>query len=238
MAGWWTGERWVRAEGRMAEIPALEGESYKIVRLSDPITIASGSAPRAGCETVPGAASIEMPGLGRDLGLGPPPIAVSEVDDPRPRRVEELDPSAEVYRNAAAELLRQKGIDDAGDAVVQVVMGDLEGDGRNEVVVVAERIDDAQGLFGRPGDFSVVFLRRVVDDKPVASVVKESLPDPEAEQTPFVMSHRISAMADLNGDGRMEIAVSGRYYEGAEVSFHEVGPDGAVSEVLSSGCGA
>ena len=238
VAGWWDGSRWVPAEGRMPEIPAGAGEVYTIVRLADPLTTAPGSAPEAGCETIPGAASIDIPGVVRQLRLDPPPIAISEVANPRPRPVEVLSPDSAAYRLAAAEALRERGVEDPEPRVVQVVRSDLDGDGRDEVVVVTERIGDSEGLIARTGDYSVVFLRRVVDERPVTTLVSESIPKPQPEQTPFVLSHRVSAVADLNGDGRMEIALSQRYYEGAAVTFFELRADGSVVEVLSSGCGA
>jgi hypothetical protein len=237
VAGWWDGSNWVSAEGRMPQIPALEGETYRVVGLSEEVRTARGSAPQPGCEVIPGAAKIEIPGLVRELGREPPPIAVSHVPDPLPRPVEVLNPRGVVYREASAALLKERGVQDADPDVVQVVKADMDGDGRNEVIVVAERIADP-GLFARADDYSVVFLRRVVDERLTTTVVEESIPVPKPGETPFVMSHRVAALADLNGDGRMELALSNRYYEGAGVTFHELKPDGTIPEVLNSGCGA
>ncbi len=237
VAGWWDGSGWVSAEGRLAQIPAMGGESYRVVRLGEPIRTARGSAPRPGCEIIPGASRIEIPGLVRESGRQPPPIAVSNVQDPRPRPVEELNPASIVYREVAAALLKERGVDDPDADVVQVVKADLDGDRRNEVIVVAERIAD-EGLFAQAGDYSLVFVRRKVDERLTTTVVKERIPMPKPGETPFVMSHRVAAIADLNGDGRMELALSGRYYEGAGVTFHELKPEGIISEVLNSGCGA
>ena len=238
VAGWWTGREWVRAEGRIAEIPARGGDTYSLVTLTGNARTATGSAPAEGCETVPGSARIEVPGLVRSTGLEPPPIAVSRISNPRPRSVEILDPRSAVYREAATALLKERGLEDPDGDVVQVVKVDLEGDGRDEVLVVAERIADGRGLFAQVGDYSIVFLRRVVDDQPTTAVVSESIPKPRPDETPFITSHRVAAIADLNGDGRMEVALSELYYEGAGVSFQELKPDGSVTEVLRSGCGA
>ena len=44
-------------------------------------------------------------------------------------------------------------------------------------------------------------------------------------------------MADLNGDGRMEVVLSQRYYEGSSTVVYEFGDDGRLHQVLSAGCG-
>jgi hypothetical protein len=239
VAGWWDGQQWVAATGGVSQVPVKGGESYKLVRLGDPIVTAAGSVAKDGCETNPGTSKIDIPGLVRKFAdAEPPPIAVSEVDNPRPRAVEVLNPQSKLYKDAAAQLLRERGIDDDDADVVQVVRADLDDDGKNEVIVVAERLADPQSLFARVGDYSIVFLRRVVDERLITTVVEEYVPVARPEETPFITSQRVAAVADLNGDGRMELALAGRYYEGAGVNFHELKGDGTIPEVLRSGCGA
>ncbi|MEQ1787940.1 MAG: hypothetical protein ABL966_12865, partial [Acidimicrobiales bacterium] len=86
-------------------------------------------------------------------------------------------------------------------------------------------------------DYSVAVLRQVVDGQPVTTILAQSIAVDEPDQTPFVQLSRISAVADANGDGRMEIALYQRYYEGSGTSLYEVGADGQATEVLRSGCG-
>jgi hypothetical protein len=45
-------------------------------------------------------------------------------------------------------------------------------------------------------------------------------------------------MADLNGDGWMEVVVDTTHYEGFGVTVYELQPEGTLGEVLSRGCGA
>jgi len=151
-----------------------------------------------------------------------------------------LDPQAEVYRTAAAAVLADLGIEDADPDVVQVVRSDLEGDGIDEVLVAVQRLSDPETLFAADGDYSVVFVRRVVGGEVKTSVLAQSnAPDPQLpDQTPFVDVLRISALADLNGDGRMEVVLDGSYYEGSSTVVYEAEPDGRLVEVLRAGCGA
>lgn len=238
VAGWWDGEAWVMAVDGPSRVPVTGGETYRIIRLAEPIATAVGSAATEGCETNPGSSRIEIPGLERVFEEhDPPPFALSGVIDPRPRRVEVLEPRSKVYREAAAELLQQRDVTTPAE-VIQVLRSDLNGDGKDEVIVVAERLADQRTLFAEVGDYSIVFVRQVVDEKVDTTVISEFIPRLDPNETPFINSQRISAVADLNGDGRMEIALSGRYYEGAGMTFYEMKPDSRFEEVLRSGCGA
>ena len=237
VAGWWDGDGWVLADDGPSEVPVTGGEIYSLIRLDEPITTAEGSAATEGCETNPGTSRIEIPGLERVFDDDPPPLALSGVAEPRPREIEILDPQGPVYREAAAELLKERGVTTPAE-VVQVLRSDLDGDGKDEVVVAAERLTDKKSLLAQAGDYSIVFVRRVVDEKVTTTVVGESIPTLQPNETPYINSQRISALADLNGDGRMEITVSGRYYEGAGMVFYELKQDGTFEEVLRSGCGA
>lgn len=239
VAGWWDGGAWVNAEGQQ-EVPAEAGDSYAVIRLDDPIRSAQGSAVGPGCETNPGTHSIDIPGLERVFDRDvPPAVAVSGVDNPRPRPLEPLNIISGLYLNAAREILGDLGVDDPSPIVAQVVRADLDGDGRDEVLVVAERIA-AEGLLAQPGDYSVVFMRRIAGEGEdvVTTIVEQSIPEIAPGVTPFVLSHRVSAAADFNGDGRMEVAISSRYYEGAGMAIYELNEDGALNPIMQSGCGA
>lgn len=238
VAGWWDGQTWVVADGTRP-VPVSGGERYSIVGLTGPVTTGSGSAAGPGCETDPGTSTIAVSGLDRDGdGPRPRPIAVSGVADPRPKPTTVLDPASPVYREAAGATLAEWGVDDQDADVVQALRADVDGDGTDEVVVVAERIADRDGLYARPGDYSFVLLRRVVNEAVVTGVMAHSLPDPTPGATPFIYSHRVAAIADLNGDGRMELVLELRQYEGVGVAVHELRRDGSTPAVLENDCGA
>jgi hypothetical protein len=44
-------------------------------------------------------------------------------------------------------------------------------------------------------------------------------------------------MADLNGDGRMEVIVQTDYYEGGSTAAYELSGTGALESVMAAGCG-
>ena len=90
--------------------------------------------------------------------------------------------------------------------------------------------------FRRSGDYSIVFMRKVVQGDVETSVLAESIvldldTDPD--------SFRVGAVADLNGDSKMEIVVSSAYFGGLAVEVFEYVNDdlGPVTQIIT-GCGA
>jgi hypothetical protein len=236
--GTWSGSDWV--PWRSGDTPPL-GDEFRIVRLDEPITTAVAE-PGAGCAVTDQYGGVDV---GLEYGSQPFPsrsIAVAGVVDPRPRPVEVLDASAAVYRESAAAVVAGLGISDPAPQVVQAVRGDLDGDGVAEEVVVAERIHDPTRLVGSADDYAVVFLRRIaggdVETSVIVSSSASSMADPLPGMAPVINVYRLSALADLNGDGRMEIVLNGGWYEGSWTAVHELRPDGTVPEVLNVQCGA
>ena len=156
------------------------------------------------------------------------------VAEPRPRPVVVLDPSA-VYQQAAADLAAGLGIDGPAPTVSQVVRGDLDGDGTDEVLVTAERPVSAGSPPGVETDVALVFLRRAVGAGAENVVVDGFYPG--LEEAPGTEAFRVAALADLNGDGRMEIVVDAFQFEGAGTMVFELAADGTTSTVLSGYCG-
>lgn len=238
VVGWWDGERFVRTDDG-DDVPAEGGESYTLLGIGQPPRTAVGSAPEDGCSIT------DPPGVTIDVGIeaspsaagGPPPIAVSGVRDAVPRPVEVL-PTHQAYIDAASEALADLGVDDPAPELRQVVRTDFEGDGRDEVLIVADRVSDADGLVAAPGDHSVVLLRQLVDGEVATTVVAESVvPESGDDATPYLLVSQVAAVADLNGDGVTELVVHGRHDEGSSTTVHQLDPRGGVEELLSVGCG-
>lgn len=229
--GSWSGSDWVpRADG---DQPGA-GLEFTVLGLDDSFATAPGRAVDEDCPA-PGAATgvdvaVDLPG-----GDGPQAIAVAGVADPRPRPIERFRTDGPVYGQAAAEVAAGLGVS-TPPTVTQVLRADLDGSGTFEVLVAAEHITDPQGLSPTPGDWSVVFLRRVVGDGVATDVLASSVAGGGAADGAGLERIQVATLADLNRDGAMEIALAGRSAGGAWTAIHAVGDDGVPAEVLRAGC--
>jgi hypothetical protein len=229
--GWWDGSGWVQVESGTA-LPVAGGEDYQVAFVGLAATI-SGGAPTTLCEP------LDNPGveLENELVLGdwPGPLGVA-VSAPWilvPHLVEEIEDDG-TYSAFAAELLAERGLDVPEPAIKQLLQVDLEGDGVNEVLVVAE--DVSAGLFAEDGDYSIAFMRRTVQGDVQTVILGDSVV--VTADSPVVNSYSVGAVADLNGDGRMEVVLSTAYYEGIGVDVWEyVDDDLGLVRQISAGCG-
>jgi hypothetical protein len=230
LLGWWDGD-W-QSEG---EPPVLGGEEYQIVRLDEPVTTSIGTEPRPWCEPLE-LENIEfepvLPGEWLDLDA----IAVQTTGDVRPYSVEILPNSIPAYIDATAELLAAYVPPDPVINLTQVIRTDLEGDGVDEVIVAASSMPE-DPLDTVEGNYSIVYLRKLVDGDVQTAILGRFVAE---EPGPFNwVRYELSAVADLNGDGRMEIVIGGPVWEGSFLSAYEyMNDDLGPVEVLSCGCGA
>ena len=233
--GWWDGGGWVQVE-EGTSLPVAGGEDYQIALLGLEATT-TGSGEELLCEPLNnlGVVLADEEALGD--WPGPYGVAISADWVLRPHLVEETTDDG-TYATVASELLAERGLTVASPIIKQVIRFDLEGDGINEVLVVAE--DVSADLLAEVGDYSIAFLQKVVQGDVATSVIGESVVlEPAEGETPFVLSFTVAAVADMNGDSRMEIILDSSYYEGVEVVVWEyVNDDIGPMAQLSAGCGA
>lgn len=230
LLGWWDGD-W-QSEGRP---PIVGGEQYQVVRLDEPITTATGTDLQPWCEPLD-LENVEfdpaLPGEWLDLDA----IAVQTSEEVRPYSVEILPNTIPAYLDATAALLAAHVPPDPVINLTQVIRTDLEGDGVDEVIVAATSMPD-DPLDTAEGDYSIVYLRKLVDGDVQTAILGRFVAE---EPGPFFwVRYEVSAVADLNGDGKMEIVIGGPVWEGSFLGVYEYQNDdlGPV-EVLSCGCGA
>jgi hypothetical protein len=166
---------------------------------------------------------------------GPFGVGISASWQLVPYLVEEIEDDG-TYAAFAGGLLAERGLNVPDPVIKQLLRVDLEGDGVNEVIAVAEEVN--QDLLGEPGDYSIVFMRKTVGGDIQTTILGEAVvvsPD----QAPLLYSFSIGAVADLSGDGKMEIVLSSAYYEGVGVEVWEYVSDeqGPVPQI-AQGCGA
>ena len=230
--GWWDGSDWVQVD-EVTPLPVTGGEDYQIAVLG--LTAVTTAGPEIlTCEPLNNVGvDLAHPEL---LGEWPGPygVAVSAPWDLTPHLVESLADDG-TYAGFASVLLAERGLDVDDPIIMQVLRVDLEGDGVNEVIVVAEEM----GLPPLVGDYSIVFMRKVVEGEVETSILGEwIIVDDEFGFQNFV-SLQVSAVADLSGDGQMEIVVSSAFFEGLGVEVWEyVNDDIGPIPVIQTGCGS
>jgi hypothetical protein len=232
--GWWDGSGWVQAE-QTSELPITDEREYDILRVGDAPRTATGQPGEVECLEGGGTAVVDVGLTAPTSDDEPVPIAVTGVADPQPRPVTVVDPGNASYRDSAVQVLADLGIEDPDPPIVQAVRVDFDGDGTDEVLVTAERIAQPDSPYFTVGNYSVTFLRQVVGGAVDNRVVVESTV--QVETVDRLTISRVATGADLNGDGRMELVLGYRYYEGSGTEVYEVGSDGTATRILTGGCG-
>jgi hypothetical protein len=69
------------------------------------------------------------------------------------------------------------------------------------------------------------------------TVVASDVPVIDPDQIRAITVYDLASVADLNGDGRMEVVLVWSYYEGGGVTGYELQGD-RLAPVLEAGCGA
>ena len=157
--------------------------------------------------------------------------------NPVPRVPKPIDASSPIYKSVVTKFLARKGITRPVVKITEAFRVDLEGDGTEEVVLAATHYKNKLTENTAVGDYSFVIVR-----KAVGKVVTDHMLEGEfyLKRIDFAApnEHHISAIADLNGDGKMEVVLNGFYYEGDFSSAYEMKSGRPVKiKELEIGCG-
>jgi FG-GAP repeat protein len=211
--------------------------TYRVYGLTQSFGEAKGNKPKH--EEVPCEETLSVP-----LSETPKKavIAVAGRWNALPNKVQTLDTTQKVYVDAVRDFLKTKGIDQPQVKIDNIVRVDLDGDGEEEVLISATNyLNDKRVPMRSPaGSYSMVILRRVVAGK-----VETQLVEGEFHPKAYVRkedsfdapnAYKVIAVLDLDGDGKMEIVVGSRYYEGEATTIYRCDAK-KCEQLLSVGCG-
>jgi hypothetical protein len=244
-AGWlflgaWQLNRWQEAfdpSGDPIRPGIGAGNSFVVSNLTDETVVVAGDTIEACFDGRVGPAIDVEVAPPDPPGFGYNAVAVLEPTwtlMPRPVAVTATAPDA--YRALGEAAFAGEPVDATQGDIEQLVVADLDGDGADEALAVFEFVQPDAGP-GTPGDLAALLVIDV--DSRAADTVLLSAVDEDADGDtfPLIERYRILDIADLNGDGRMEVLVHTWYYEGAAVIVYTY-DGGELTEVLTAGCGA
>ena len=157
--------------------------------------------------------------------------------NPVPRVAKSIELNDAAYKKAVAAILRTKGIAKTTIKLTQALRIDLEGDGQEEVLIAATFYKGGLTAGAARNDYSFILLRKIVAGKVQNIVVAGDFITKNIEFG-APNEYEISAIADLNGDGKMEMILHSAYYEGSSSWAVEMKGNKPVDiKELAIGCG-
>ena len=178
-----------------------------------------------------------------------PAYAIAAAWNPVPRPIQALPTGNATYRQVIADELKARKVN-AEAILAQALKVDLDGDRTDEVILVAQRPKLAFGAERMlesqyetaVNDYSLVLVRELVAGKLKTFTLGERVVrkrftgDGSEPGLPTVLTQYVSAIADVDGDGRMEIFLDDYVHEGLGVDVLAWTGTGFKS-VISWGCG-
>jgi hypothetical protein len=233
--------KWVKAD--QAAKSTAKKTTYQVYSLTKQTGQITAGKPKSVEEPCPDTLTVSLSSKPKDGVIG-----LAATWNALPRKPVIADATQSVYVEAVRDFLKSRGIADPKVRITRIVRVDLDGDGEEEVLISAtnyfteDKSDHSAALFPeapidspRPGNYSVVILRRLVASKVQTQLVAGELyPKPDEPVAPNV--YQVAAVLDLNGDGKLEVIVHSFYYEGGQTTIYRCQPD-KIEEVLSVECG-
>ena len=154
-----------------------------------------------------------------------------------PRPVQAVAADSPVYKKVVADFLRSKGLLRPVVNIIRAYRVDLDGDGKDEVLIEANYFRNGLAPNASAGDYSTLIMRKIVG-KTVRTIEIDGEYIKKKIEFGAPSQYKLAAIADLNGDGKMEIVTYSAYYEGNSSATYELVGNKAVEiKELSIGCG-
>lgn len=225
--------KWLDAKTIVRQMP--DETSYKLFRLNSDSNSIEINMPKPMDEGVPCEGFYSIANR-KNAGFG---VAVGKSAgwNPVPGIPQPIDLNNAVYKKAVSDVLRAKGIISPKIILTKAFRIDLDGDGKEEVLIEATSYGENMQPNAKRGDYSVVLLRKIIGGK-VQNIIVSGEFITKNVKFGAPGKYELSAVADLNGDGKMELVIFASYYEGIWTETYEINGGKAIRvKTLDSSCG-
>jgi hypothetical protein len=166
-------------------------------------------------------------------------IGVNAKWNPMPRRPVKMSANNAEYKKAVVAQLKKQHVSHPIAKITQAYRIDLDNDGVDEVLIGATNIKNEHGVGWAAGEYSFAMFRKVTKAGVKDFILWGNFFARGEENGGVPNRYEISGIADLNGDGKMEVVLYSEYYEGSGTGAFEIrqGKPVAIPE-LEAGCGA
>ena len=237
------GGNWIKP--RQAARSIGKKTTYQVYGLTKQEGQITAGKPKSVDEPCPDTLMVSFPAKPTDGVIG-----LAATWNALPRKPLIADATQSVYVEAVRDFLKERGITDPKARITRIVRVDLEGDGEEEVLISAtnyfndDKANDSSAApfpeapihAPKPGSYSIVILRRVVEGNVQTKLVAGEL-YPKADESVAPNVYNLAGVLDLNWDGKLEVIVHSFYYEGGQMTIYQCDPD-KIEAALSVECGA
>lgn len=175
-------------------------------------------------------------------------IKGSKQFNPFPRsyvRMSVRDKAPEVYKKIVKDVLKTRPeTANANVDIKQLIKGDFDGDGADEVIITASNVRDEQSdwdvaagfpdtsnKIGQKDGYSLVLYRRIENGKVIQKTLYFMTKNDGFGDSLPACSAKVAMIADVNNDGVMEIILNTMYYEGIYYKFIDPKTGDDIAEV-------
>ena len=148
-------------------------------------------------------------------------VAVTGDWNVTPRIAQELPTDNATYMEEVRNWLIEQNFLEPVVKVDQILRVDMDGDGSEEVLISASHFFEPTGHNVEMGDYSLVLMRKVAGNSVVTIPIVGDYYY-QGSENQFPLTYGALFVADLNGDGTLEILVGMERWEGTGVAVYEV----------------